>query len=319
MGDMIAAGGTLWVTLTGGPGTDAPSSLLRIDAATNSIVAELPLDGCEGELAIGANALWSLGWAEDRGAILCRIDPTTNGVAATIQLPDGTLGPIVATDDAVWIAHLVVPTDGGFEDAIRTVLRIDLGTNDIVATIPADMCTLTDEDCTPTWATAGEGAVWFEGYRLGQTVRVDPSTNGATTIETGASCGIAAGEGWAWVGVRAPDGPSDIWNVAELMQRLDPRTGDPVGVPVSLIGGHPDPLTGTGCPYAAGAGGVWVVGSDVSSGRGLVARLDPETLEPDLSLAVADDEYDWPTLAFDFDAGILWLGRDSTLTKVSLE
>ena len=45
MGDMIAAGGSLWVTLTGGPGTDAPSSLVRIDAATNSIVASWPIGG----------------------------------------------------------------------------------------------------------------------------------------------------------------------------------------------------------------------------------------------------------------------------------
>jgi len=27
-------------------------------------------------------------------------------------------------------------------------------------------------NCTPTWGAVGEGAVWFEGYRLGETVRV---------------------------------------------------------------------------------------------------------------------------------------------------
>jgi hypothetical protein len=255
---------------------------------------------------------------EDQGATLCRVDPATNQLVATIDLPDGTLGPIVGSDEAVWIPHLVVPEGGRFEDASRSVLRIDPATNEIVASIPADVCTLTDAHCTPTWGLAGEGAVWFEGYRLGETVRVDPLSNRATTIQSGASCGLAAGEGWTWVGVRAPDGPTDVWYVAELVARIDPATGEVLGEPVPLVGGHPDPLTGTGCPYAAGAGALWVVGSERDTQRGLIARLDAQTLVFDFSIAISDDEYGWPTIAFDFEAEILWLGRGNSVTRIDL-
>lgn len=160
--------------------------------------------------------------------------------------------------------------------------------------------------------------MWFEGFRLGETVRVDPSINRATTIRTGASCGLAAGEGWAWVGVRSSDGPTDVWNVAELVARIDPVTGEVAGEPIPLVGGHPDSLTGTGCPYAAGAGALWVVGSEQGTQRGLVARLDAETLELGFSIAISDDEYSWPEVAFDFEAGILWLGRGDILTRIDL-
>lgn len=316
IGDMIAGEGVLWVTLTSEPGASARSSLLRIDPASNQLVAEI--DGCAGELAVGAGAVWTWNLGEDQGAALCRIDPTTNELVATIDLPDGTLGPMVGSDEAIWISHLVVPEGGQFEDASRSILRIDPETNEIVARIPADVCTLTDADCTPTWGTAGEGAVWFEGFRLGETVRVDPSINRATTIRTGASCGLAAGEGWAWVGVRSSDGPTDVWNVAELVARIDPVTGEVAGEPIPLVGGHPDSLTGTGCPYAAGAGALWVVGSEQGTQRGLVARLDAETLELGFSIAISDDEYSWPEVAFDFEAGILWLGRGDILTRIDL-
>lgn len=225
---------------------------------------------------------------------------------------------MVASDEGVWIAHLVVPADGEFKDAVRSILRLDPRTNEIVASIPADVCTLTDADCTPTWGTVGEGAAWFEGYRLGGTVRVDTLSDQATTIPSGASCVLAAGEGWAWVGVRAPNGSPDVWNIAEAVQRIDPATGKVAGEPIPMRGGRPDPRTGTGCPYAAGAGGVWVVGSEQRTQRGLVARLDAETLEFDFALAVSDNEYSWPAIAFDFDAGVLWLGHDDTLTRITL-
>lgn len=90
------------------------------------------------------------------------------------------------------------------------------------------------------------------------------------------------------------------------------------GESIALRGGSPDPLTGTGCPYAACAGALWVVGSEQRTQRGLLARVDAKTLESDFALAISDDEYSWPAISFDFDAGILWLGHDGTLTRITL-
>jgi hypothetical protein len=59
---------------------------------------------------------------------------------------------------------------------------------------------------------------------------------------------------------------------------------------------------------------VEVVGSEQGTWRGLLARLDVETLDVDVSMMIAKDEYSWPQMVFDFDAGILWLGRDDTQT-----
>lgn len=38
----------------------------------------------------------------------------------------------------------------------------------------------------------------------------------------------------------------------------------------------------------------------------------------DFSIAISDDEFGWPAAAFDFEAGVLWLGRGDTLTRIDL-
>jgi hypothetical protein len=48
------------------------------------------------------------------GAVLCRIDPASNQIVTTLALPGETLGPMVVSDKAVWIAHLMVPEGGEF-------------------------------------------------------------------------------------------------------------------------------------------------------------------------------------------------------------
>jgi hypothetical protein len=314
---MAVGHGALWLMLTRPPGTAPPNAIVRVDLSSDHAVTEIPIDGaCAADLVVGGGAVWTWGIAEDERAYLCQIDPSIKEVVSTVELPGGTLGPMVATHDGVWIARLAVPEGGEFITAARSVLRIDPHTSEIVGAIPADVCTLIDANCTPTWAAQGEDSVWFEGYRLGKTIRIDTQTNEARTISSGASCGLAVGERWAWVGIRADDTPQDVWNVAELVVRMDPSSGDLVGEPIPMMGDRQTHLM-TACPYEAGAGGLWVAGTETGTGNGILARLDAETLKLGRSVTISKDG-NWPALAFDFEAQLLWLGKGDSVTSIRL-
>jgi virginiamycin B lyase len=275
--------GAVWTT------SDAVPILVRIDPATNSIVArtrvesknpcpELP--GSCGEAAVGDGALWIARTSDDS---VMRIATSDSAVVATIRVgpqPEG----IATTPGAIWVVNKGGPS----------VSRIDPATNKVVATIPIGPAAACCSDHMAV--TAGAGAVWASLPSLQSIVRIDPATNEvvARVRLTGQPCAfLAADETGVWAagghcvsavmglnprangagravhGVAAPIGVAvgfgSLW-VADLdarqIERVNVRTGRIVarlslrGLPVRL---------------AVGFGSLWV-----RDDSGRVLRIRPE-------------------------------------------
>jgi virginiamycin B lyase len=282
-GVLAVAQGAVWTT------SDAVPILIRIDPATNSIVArtrvesknpcpELP--GSCGEAAAGNGALWIARTPDDS---VLRVDPRDLAVAARIHVgpqPEG----IATTPGAVWVVNRGGPS----------VSRIDPATNKVAATIPIGpqrAC------CSDHMAVAaGAGGVWASLPSLHRIVRIDPATNDvvARVRLSGEPCAfVTAGERDVWAagghcigavlrlnprtnragravhGMASPIGLAvgfgSLW-VADLdaktIDRVNPRTGRIVAR--LRVGGYPVRL-------ASGFGSVWV-----RDDTGRVLRIKPQ-------------------------------------------
>jgi hypothetical protein len=137
-GDVSAIAATssdVWTVVIDG---SAGGTLVRIDQATNSIVAETLLGpeftGYQDQVLFGAGAVWVLGvrWngkdqgAEEYGGDLIRVDPATNEIVARIPVDGFTMA---VGDDAVWVKY---PRDGVFDSSSEDWLwtKVDAVTNE---------------------------------------------------------------------------------------------------------------------------------------------------------------------------------------------
>ena len=77
--------GSIWVPSCG------THSLTRIDPATGKTIADITADpaNSEGGITVGAGSIWIV----TKPSTLVRVDPKTNAVSATIQLPSGSDNP----------------------------------------------------------------------------------------------------------------------------------------------------------------------------------------------------------------------------------
>jgi YVTN family beta-propeller protein len=113
-----AYGGKIWVSDFQG-GTQ---QLVAIDPASRTVVTRVPT----GAAPIAASFADGSGWVADTGdATVTRFDPATGRVQATIAVPGGDIGPLLATPGAVWVSVY----DGS------ALARIDPSTNAVVATV----------------------------------------------------------------------------------------------------------------------------------------------------------------------------------------
>jgi virginiamycin B lyase len=94
---------------------------LRIDPATNNVVARVAIGQGSGGVAIGDGAVWVLSRLDQT---LWRIDPQTNRVAASIKLP-APCAWITLSPNAVWV----------ISRKQSLLVRIDPRANRVVATI----------------------------------------------------------------------------------------------------------------------------------------------------------------------------------------
>ena len=245
--------GSLWVLAVDGPimndGTEP--AVHRIDPATNSVIASIPLPGrlCQG---IGASpeALWACG---PDG--LLRIDPATNTVAATVAL-DAALGVtrIAYGAGSVWaFATATVGPD--------RIVRVDPATNAVTATI--------DVGAVAGTIAFGFGALWVSIPADDTLLRIDPETNEVVTWTEGIETPglVAIGPDAIWVSLfaehgfeAAPDEPA--------VARIDPATGD---VLASIVTGGG---LGDEGGLAATPDAIWVRAPEP-----WLARIDPATNE----------------------------------------
>jgi DNA-binding beta-propeller fold protein YncE len=216
LGGIAVGAGSAWVSHPRGEA----GSIIRIDLATNEVAAEIPLQGAAWRKRIAATD--DVVWVASSG-VLERIDPTTNTVVASVELPDRSISAITADDAAVWM--VTIGDDGGI------LVRIDPATNEITAEIPLgpEVAGYEDE------VVLGSGAVWVLGVRWfeeedaeygSDLIRIDPATNTvAARIPVGAFH-MVMGEDDVWVRFPA-DGVFDDSNERWLWTRVDVGTNEP--------------------------------------------------------------------------------------------
>jgi len=159
---MLKVGGTAdWVLVTDNAvwvASTRPNAVLRIDPATNKIVATVKVSGeaCSG-LATGFGSIWVPICGEKPE--LVRIDATKNTITATLSIaPAGPEGGIAASDDSVWMAT----------DKKGTLTRIDPSTNNVRQKI-----SIPPGSYNPLFSN---GIVWITGVESSILTAVDAAT-----------------------------------------------------------------------------------------------------------------------------------------------
>lgn len=114
--------------------------VLRIDPLTNTINAQIPIDGKPDITVAGEGAVWAL---DRRQNLIFRIDPEKNKVTATIPLPPGSATALTTGNGYVWAGitgriDLVEQAPGKEEEMIPpgTVVQIDPQTNRVIGQFP---------------------------------------------------------------------------------------------------------------------------------------------------------------------------------------
>ncbi len=292
--------GSIWVAVSANDGSSR-GWILRIDPATNKIIARIPVESVPGwevgggGLTVGDGSVWVTGAVKaPRGlgspghgtdAVLIRIDPDTNRVADTIRLA-GSFGLDVAIDkNGVWVLI--------DDDSYRPeVVRIDPSTGAVVATIP-----LGYHNSHFIFAVGGsilaDGHV-TNGAIVGNSVlsRIDPATNRVVArLPFAAYVWPAAGDGAIW----AASG--------RTLVRIDPATDRVVGAPV--------PVESTGDSLAVGDGGVWFLKPE---DRNRVFRFNPAIGRVDASVRLPAG-----TNAIGIAPGSIWvLSYEHSLTRIRI-
>ena len=237
---LAAAEDAVWVL------TPADNRVVRINPATNEVVATTAVGRAASGLAVGAGAVWV---SRRSDGTVVRIDPATNQVAATIGVGRAPRAVTVA-GGVVWVA---LPERG--------LGRIDPASNrSTMVDVPR---------CCDGELAAGEGALWVANRGDDTLVRVDLATGRvAARIPLPRPTQqrphqVAVGDGAVWV-----TSASARRGTANLLWRVDPASNQVIGTldlgPTSA-GGIPNSV-------AAGNGAVWVGGMT----KGSIVRLEPK-------------------------------------------
>jgi YVTN family beta-propeller protein len=262
--DVTFAVDSVWTTTSDG--------VARIDPATETVVATIPVGAFPHRLVVAAGALWA---TVGDPMTLVRIDPATNKVVA--RVPIGSPKALAAADGGVWVI-------GAGADSI---VFVDARNNTITRSIAIGY--------SPSGIVVSEGELWVASGARGL-VRIDPSTSlESTSVELpGAdeANDVVAALGRIWVAGHdsittydpatgtvsrhpVPNFPriafdgGDLWVASgwnRTVQRIDPNT-------FRLLGQQTLPVDQTqwAAPVAAGDGSIWIRSYD----RDALLRLDP--------------------------------------------
>jgi DNA-binding beta-propeller fold protein YncE len=298
-GGMAVDAGSAWLGLDPDePGGD--NAVMRIDLATNRIVAQIPVQ--EGPYRKRIAATDDAVWVASHG-VLERIDPATNAVVARVQIPDRQISAITADPADVW-AVTIDPSSGG------VLVRVDAVTNTVVAEIPLGPQITGYED----EVLIGAGSIWIVGVTWieredaeygSDLIRVDPATNGVSArIPVGAFSMVMADDA-VWVRFPA-DGvfdasPGESW----LWAKVDVGTNE-----VSRSFTFQDNGLQLVTPEA-----LWSVGY-AQNGDVYASRFDPETLE-----LASRSERVGPVLhdaVLDPDSGTIWVSAFYEIVRLDI-
>ena len=212
--------GSVWVS------NFEDNSVSRIDPATNTVVATVPVTLNPTGIGFGAGSVWV---TNHRAGTISRIDPATNRVVAEIPVgPPGQGGPqlIASAAGAIWVT---VPN-------AMALVRVDPQSNSVVARI-AD---------GPTCASLAEGfdSVWGDASCDTNTlVRINVGSHEATRLRLPSNQhvqGVTTGFDSVWV-----------TSIEQRLLRVDPAT-DRVAGELRLEGWV------RGVRVVVGEGSLWV-------------------------------------------------------------
>jgi streptogramin lyase len=148
--NVVAGAGSIWVA------SDDKGVIVRVDPASNSVTASIPVDPGTYYLAFGLGSLWAV--SADQQS-LQKIDPQINAVAHRTVLGREP-GFLVAGEGAVWVQ----------EQGDGTLARIDPATGDVSGRVKVDE-TLKYGDID-----AGGGKIWLRTTARQTFVVIDPVT-----------------------------------------------------------------------------------------------------------------------------------------------
>lgn len=185
-------------------------------------------------------------WVTNTGRV-DRLAPGQNRPIASVPIAE-PCGGMAVDFGALWVMNCKT----------GTLVRVDVGSNRVVAEIQTGVSDLSGEVSVAT----GAGSVWLLSDAAGVLSRVDPASNMvvARIRVQPHSFAAAFGFGSVWISTTGPRENSGSGSV----QRIDPATNAVVAT--ITVGSAPRFL-------AAGAGGVWTL----NQGDGTVSRIDPAT------------------------------------------
>jgi len=281
--DVVTGFGGVWVTGNEG--------VVRVDPATDQIVAEIrvPGTGDYSTIAVGEGSVWvtapELRPDGSRGNLV-RIDPAINEIAATIHL-GGPIGGVAVGGGSVWVT---LPDSGA-----STVFRIDPTSDRVLGSVPAA------EGGGPV--VYGEGSVWItNSWAGGSVTEIDPATGDVVdTLDVPSVQAVGDGSLWGATG--------------DSVLRIDPDSGA-VQATIPIARAQDVVVDGST---------VWVLVSPRSSdptlfypiaGTAGVVRIDPTT-DRVIGVSVALDDLQPIALAAD-DQGV-WVADydDGILSRIS--
>ncbi|MCW4462943.1 YncE family protein [Sphingomonas sp. BT-65] len=163
--NVVAGAGSIWVASDNSAG-----AVSRVDPATNTVIATIPVNPGTWYLAFGYGSVWAV--SSDKQSIQ-RIDPATNAVVKTTALGKQP-GFLAAGEGAVWVQ----------EQGDGTVVRIDPKSGDVTGRVKVGAVLKYGDIDT------GAGMVWLRTTEDQTFVAIDPKS-----MKVRARVGKAEGSG----------------------------------------------------------------------------------------------------------------------------
>jgi ABC-type transport system substrate-binding protein/class 3 adenylate cyclase/streptogramin lyase len=213
--------------------TDAiDDKVLRIDPEKHLVVDRIEVGRYPAAVVVGGGSVWV---ANGQDGTVSEVNPDKGTVVATRRVGNGPTG-LAFTPGAVWVVN----------ELDATLSRISSATGRVVATVRLGQ--------NPSGIAAGLGAVWVTSEESGLLLRVDPAANAVSqTVSVGnGPTGVTVGQGAVWV-ANPPD---------RTISRVDPASGSVTKI---ALAGAPGAL-------AFVDGGLW----SANTLDGILALVDPE-------------------------------------------
>lgn len=300
---LAADEGIVWVA-TDRRDSGSEDTLLRVDAATNEVAAEIPVNGLIGSLAAGEEGVWVSVFRVGTGNVLMRIDPQTNSVESTVE---GVGGFVAVGGGRVWVLGSGETASGS------TLTSIDPATARIDATLEIP-------NGAPSGIKATEDAVWILAAETGDSggtgahvVLVDPSP--LMIVKDFGS--IAVPQAMAAYG-------DSVW-VQGWLSTFDPHTSTgsddrivPVlvdGTTVTVEHGAPMSVNAVFRPFTAMQNAAWFLGR--SSSGSFISSIEAASMAVGARLPLETSAVD---MAYDRSTNTIWvLNLEQSLTEISSE